>query len=105
MGEIAFAKGAYFRRISQDMVELHFPEQVAKVLMIRREPYIVWLDINNRPCATFYTEDAELIEYWTDLERLKEDFASSDARAVFRLLLVDLTRPLRPYRSYKEVEK
>lgn len=100
---VPFAKNAYYRRISAREVELVFKDIDVTVLIL--EPDGILISVSNKPKAIFYIEDPQTTEYWTDLSRLRRDFAGADAKHVLRLLLIDVERELRPYKAFNSHER
>jgi limonene-1,2-epoxide hydrolase len=87
----------YYHRISADNVELIFNDIDTAIWIIKKQTACeFWVLIHHKPTAIFKVQ-SEDAEYWTNYWRLKEDFANSNSRAMFRSALIDILRPLRPY--------
>jgi hypothetical protein len=92
--------GVYYHRPDKDMVELIFRDLPAAVWINKKPSRAeVWVIIKHKPTAIFFVEDNDIINYWTDFYRLKADYADSNARTMFRTLLIDLLKPFRPYKE------
>jgi hypothetical protein len=99
---VEVVNGVYYHRPDKDMVELIFRDLNTAVWINKKTTKAdFWVIIKHSPIAVFFVEDNDVIEYWTDFYRLKADYADSNGRAMFRAILIDLLRPLRPYKEVK----